>query len=70
MTALSYGALMHTHDLRNDRYPWKQFFGLLDSIGFSEWALIEEVRVPDDVVAAMHENRKVFDSLVAVASTN
>lgn len=64
-----FGATVHIHDLRNDRYPWKRFFGLLDSIGFSEWTLIEEGSVPADVVTAMHENRKVFDSLVAVAAT-
>ena len=60
-----FGETVHIHDLRNDRYPWKEFFGLLKGISFSDWALIEEGQVPGDVVAAMHENRKVFDKLVA-----
>ena len=51
--------------MRNNKYPWKEFFGLLKGISFSDWALIEEGQVPGDVVAAMHENRKVFDKLVA-----
>lgn len=64
-----FGETVHIHDLTNDKYPWKPFFGLLRSIGYSDWALIEEGKVPGDVVAAMHANRKAFDSLVAEAAT-
>lgn len=60
-----FGATIHIHDLRNDMYPWKPFFGLLKSIQYDGWTLIEEGKVPDDIVAAMHENRKTFDLLVA-----
>ena len=60
-----FGATIHIHDLRNDMYPWKPFFGLLRSIQYDDWTLIEEGKVPDDIVAAMHENRKTFDLLVA-----
>lgn len=59
-----FGATVHIHDLRNDAYPWKPFFGLLKTIRFSDWALIEEGKVPADIVTAMHENRKAFDELV------
>jgi sugar phosphate isomerase/epimerase len=59
-----FGDTVHIHDLRNTQYPWKPFFTLLHSIAYNGWALLEEGKVPGDVVSAMHENRKVFDSLV------
>jgi sugar phosphate isomerase/epimerase len=60
-----FGATIHIHDLTNDMYPWKPFFGLLKTIEYDDWTLIEEGKVPGDIVAAMHENRKAFDKLVA-----
>ena len=55
--------VIQIHDLSNDKYPWKQFFGLLKAGQFSGWTLLEEGRVPQDIVAAMHENRKVWEQL-------
>jgi sugar phosphate isomerase/epimerase len=54
---------VHIHDLRNDAYPWKQLFSLLKGVNFSGWTLLEDGKVPDDIVKAMHENRKVWDGL-------
>ncbi|MBM81459.1 MAG: xylose isomerase [Planctomycetaceae bacterium] len=53
----------HIHDLRDDRYPWKQFFGLLKAADFEGWTLIEEGRVPKDIVGAMRENRPIWEKL-------
>jgi sugar phosphate isomerase/epimerase len=64
-----FGETVHIHDLRNDKYPWKPFFGLLRSIEYDDWTLIEEGKVPGDIVAAMHENRKAFDELVEGSTT-
>jgi sugar phosphate isomerase/epimerase len=57
--------ILHIHDLRNDAYPWGELFPLLKSINFSGWTLLEEGKVPDDIVAAMHENRTVWNKLTA-----
>jgi sugar phosphate isomerase/epimerase len=60
---------VHIHDLRagkND-YPWKELFPRLvscDAPGFSGWCLLEDGAVPEDIVAAMGENRKLFDEFV------
>jgi sugar phosphate isomerase/epimerase len=56
---------VHIHDLRGDQYPWKQLFGLLKGQNFSGWTLLEDGNVPKDIVAAMHENRKIWDQLVS-----
>lgn len=55
--------IIHIHDLRSTSYPWKDIFGLLKGANFSGWTLVEEGKVPDDIVAAMHENRKVWNEL-------
>ncbi|MEZ6128653.1 MAG: sugar phosphate isomerase/epimerase family protein [Planctomycetaceae bacterium] len=57
---------VHIHDLRNDNYPWKELFPMLkatDAESFTGWALLEDGKVPDDIVAAMHENQKPWRRL-------
>ncbi len=57
---------VHIHDLRNDQYPWQQLFPLLKQTNvdsFTGWTLLEDGKVPNDIVAAMHENTKVWKSL-------
>lgn len=58
--------IIHIHDLRSTSYPWKDIFGLLKGASFSGWTLVEEGKVPDDVVAAMHENQKVWNELTGL----
>ena len=55
---------IHIHDLRSTSYPWKEIFSLLKSANFSGWTLLEEGKVPTDIIAAMHENRAVWNQLV------
>jgi sugar phosphate isomerase/epimerase len=55
---------VHIHDLRSTSYPWKEIFSLLKGSNFAGWALLEEGKVPTDIVAAMHENRAVWNQLV------
>ena len=60
---------IHIHDLRNNKYPWKQLFPMLTRLpvrkdGFTGWTLLEEGVSPKDIVGAMRENRHVWDELV------
>jgi sugar phosphate isomerase/epimerase len=55
--------IIHIHDLRSTSYPWKEIFSLLNGAKFSGWTLLEEGKVPQDIVAAMHENREVWNQL-------
>lgn len=55
--------IIHIHDLRSTSYPWKEIFSLLKGSNFSGWTLLEEGKVPKDIVAAMHENREVWEQL-------
>ena len=60
-----FGEVIHIHDLRGDKYPWKEFFGLLKGTKYEGWTLIEEGKVPNDIVTAMHENRKIWQMLAS-----
>lgn len=62
---------VHIHDLRKDNYPWAELFERLricDAPGFTGWTLLEEGPIPEDIVAAMHENHEIWQRL-ARAST-
>ncbi len=54
---------LHIHDLTQKAYPWSELFVLLEKHKFKGWALLEDGRVPKDIVAAMHANRRAFDEL-------
>ncbi|MFH5804537.1 sugar phosphate isomerase/epimerase family protein [Alienimonas sp. DA493] len=56
---------VHIHDLRTDGYPWERLFALLNASGFAGWTLLEDGKVPGDVVAAMRENRPIWERLAA-----
>jgi sugar phosphate isomerase/epimerase len=58
---------IHIHDLRSDAYPWQDLFRLLKQADFAGWTLIEEGRVPDDIVAAMRENRRLWERLAGTS---
>lgn len=56
---------VHIHDLRNDNYPWPELFELLRQAKFTGWTLLEDGRVPKDIVGAMKENRKIWEKLAS-----
>lgn len=55
--------IIHIHDLRSTNYPWKEIFSLLKEANFAGWTLLEEGKVPTNILAAMHENRAVWNEL-------
>ncbi len=60
-------ATVHIHDLRGDQYPWAELFERLKKLSadsFTGWTLLEDGKVPADVVASMHENTKLWNQLV------
>ena len=61
-------ATVHIHDLRDDAYPWTELFSLLKQVeakSFTGWTLLEDGRVPDDIVAAMHQNLPLWKALAS-----
>lgn len=62
---------IHIHDLRDESYPWKQLFPLLQKTqaeSFTGWTLLEEGKVPDDTVGSMKANHELWTQLVSATS--
>lgn len=57
------GRTVHIHDVTQDNYPWKEFFGLLKQARYDGWTLVEEGKVPEDIVGAMIACRKKWEEL-------
>ncbi len=53
--------IVHIHDLLNSKYPWAEFFELLKASRFQGWTLLEEGKVPKDIVGAMKRNRIAWE---------
>jgi sugar phosphate isomerase/epimerase len=61
---------VHIHDLRPGRvdYPWEDLFARLKTCaapGFTGWCLLEDGSTPDDIPAALEENRLLFERFTA-----
>ncbi|WP_417383238.1 TIM barrel protein [Gimesia sp.] len=62
------GDTTHIHDLLNNPYPHKEFFKLMADANYTGWLMLEEGKLPaTDTVAALAEQRKVFDKMWAQA---
>jgi len=64
MVAKRFAATVHVRTLDDPAYPYDKFFGLLQSINYQGWILLEDGRIPKDRIAKMKENSVLFDKLV------
>lgn len=62
-----FGATCHIHELESKDYPHAELIRLLVKSNYEGWLLLENASKPADRVAAMAEQRKLFDRLVAAA---
>lgn len=59
------GDTVHVHTLNAGDYPYQELFNLLNGINYNGWILLEEGKVPNDIVAAMKEQKAVFNELIS-----
>jgi len=60
---------VHIHDLCRDDYPWPALFRRLlacTTPTFTGWTLLEEARMPDDLDAALRQNRERWEQLLTL----
>lgn len=57
------GDTLHAHDLGGKKYPYAKLFELLKGANYHGWILIEASDHPPDRVAALIEQRKIFEKL-------
>lgn len=61
------GDTIHIHELNSPNYPYPQLFGLLAGENYEGWLLLEASSQPDDKIAALQEQRSLFEQLVEQA---
>ena len=62
-----FGATAHVRELNVGGYPYPQLMGLFVKMDYAGWILLECRTKPKDRVAALVEQRKVFEGMVAKA---
>ncbi len=62
------GATAHVRELDRGDYPYEKLMHLFVRIGYSGWWLLEAHGKPEDPVAAMAHQRRVFERLFAADS--
>jgi sugar phosphate isomerase/epimerase len=63
-----FGRTVHVRELDGDEYPYQQLIDLLVETKYDGWVLLEARTNPDDRVAALESQRKLFEQMVAKAS--
>jgi len=60
-----FGDTVHIHELGSGKYPYAAFFKLLAGIKYKGWILLEAGGNPADKVAALIQQRNLFEQLTA-----
>lgn len=62
------GTTAHIHELNSGAYPFQEFINLLVRADYAGWALLECHKMPTDGVAAMIEQRTLFEGMLAATN--
>jgi sugar phosphate isomerase/epimerase len=62
-----FGATLHVRTFDAPGYPWKELITLLVQTDYDGWVMLEDSALPQDPVAALAQQKKLFDALVAEA---
>ena len=68
MIAGRLGDTVHVRELNQGDYPYAKLMQLFQSVHYKGWILLEARTEPQDKVAAMTEQRRVFESLLKTKS--
>ncbi len=67
LVAKRFGQTVHVHELESKDYPYAKLFELLVKTNYEGWVLLEAASKRDDYVAALAEQKQLFDRLLKVA---
>ncbi len=62
-----FGATVHVRELNLGEYPYQELMNLMVETNYDGWILLEARTNPTDKVAALKEQREVFESMIAKA---
>jgi sugar phosphate isomerase/epimerase len=60
-----FGATTHIHLLDSPTYPHQQLLDLYVAMDYEGWWLLEEGKVPEDIVGELAKQRQLFDKMLA-----
>jgi sugar phosphate isomerase/epimerase len=63
-----FGSTLHVRDFHVTDYPWQELFDLLAKTKWEGWMLCEAANQVPDKVAALTEQRKMFDAMLKKAA--
>ncbi len=64
-----FGDTLHIHELQSPKYPYARVFRMLVEMEYKGWVLLEASSEPPDRVAALKEQHKLFDKMLADAGS-
>ena len=64
-----FGATAHVRELNDKNYPYAELIKLFVKMDYGGWILLECRSKPEDRVAALIEQRKMFEKMVEKART-
>jgi sugar phosphate isomerase/epimerase len=64
------GDTVHIRELNIDNYPYQQLMNLLSAIDYRGWILLEARTQPADRIAAIIEQRELWEQIIAKAKSN
>lgn len=67
LVAKRFGQTLHVHELERPSYPYPELFELLVEARYEGWVLLEAAEKRDDYVAALAEQKRLFDRLLKAA---
>jgi sugar phosphate isomerase/epimerase len=62
-----FGDTAHVRELNIGEYPYQELIGLFVEMDYDGWILLEARETPSEPVAALIEQREVFESMIAQA---
>jgi sugar phosphate isomerase/epimerase len=62
------GDTVHIHELNDEKYPFQKLINLFAAVGYGGWMLLECSTNPDDKIAALIEQRQLWEKMIAAAS--
>ncbi len=60
----------HVRELNSTTYPYRQLFELFARFNYAGWILLEARTDPPDRIAALRQQRSLFDSLIRLSERN
>jgi sugar phosphate isomerase/epimerase len=67
MLKARFGATAHVRELNAPDYPWQELIGLFVKMDYAGWLMLEASSKRDDYVAALGQQRELFDQMLAKA---